>query len=127
MQNILMGSIKKRLSMYQQRTVCRMAVLLDPRFKKNGFQHSSNAEQATTLFESELANFTIKESSIDLLFAPDTSSQNTLFDFMGKRSVNKVGNARVDAILTKSLYLERAIATQDMDPLLWIKVCLKNE
>jgi len=33
----------------------------------------------------------------------------------------------VDAILTKRQYLERAIASQDSDPLLWSKVCLENE
>jgi len=37
---ILMESIKKRLSVYEQRTICRMATLLDPLFKKSGFQHS---------------------------------------------------------------------------------------
>jgi len=120
-------SIKKRLSIYEQRTVCRMATLLDPRFKKNGFQHSSNAEQASTLFENELANFAVKESAIDLPVVTETISQDTLFDFLGEQSANKKTNVRVDAILTKRQYLERAIASQDIDPLLWIKVCIKNE
>jgi len=127
MQSILLDSIKKRLSIYEQRTVCRMATLLDPRFKKNGFQHSSNAEQASTLFENELANFAVKESAIDLPVVTETISQDTLFDFLGEQSANKKTNVRVDAILTKRQYLERAIASQDIDPLLWIKVCIKNE
>ncbi|XP_053968686.1 E3 SUMO-protein ligase ZBED1-like [Anastrepha ludens] len=37
MTKILMESIKKRLSIYEQRTVCMMATLLDPRFKKMDF------------------------------------------------------------------------------------------
>jgi len=88
---------------------------------------NSNAEQASTLFENELANFAVKESAIDLPVVTETISQDTLFDFLGEQSANKKTNVRVDAILTKRQYLERAIASQDIDPLLWIKVCIKNE
>ncbi|XP_053967993.1 uncharacterized protein LOC128869472 [Anastrepha ludens] len=84
MTKILMESIKKRLSIYEQRTVCMMATLLDPRFKKNGFQHSSNAELGATFFENELAKYPVKESLINLPVAPDTSSQDSLFDFLGE-------------------------------------------
>ncbi|XP_062124607.1 E3 SUMO-protein ligase ZBED1-like [Drosophila sulfurigaster albostrigata] len=119
---ILMESIKQRLSVYEQRTVCRMATLLDPRFKKSGFQHSSNAEQAATCFENELANFPVKETASNQPVAPDSSLQDTLFDFLGERSMNNSVNSRVDAILTKRQYLERAIVGQDIDPLLWMKV-----
>jgi len=102
---ILMESIKKRLSVYEQRTICRMATLLDPLFKKSGFQHSSNAEQAAKFFENELANCPVKETASNQPVASDS-------------------NSRVDAILTKRQYLERAIVGQDIDPLLWMKLCL---
>lgn len=46
-QIILLESMHKRLSTYEQRTVTRMATILDPRFKKNGFRLNTNAEQAS--------------------------------------------------------------------------------
>lgn len=122
MQNSLLESIKKRLSIYELRSVTRMATILDPRFKKNGFQYNSNAEQASAMFENELVDLSVKENPVSLNPATETKTQDTLFDFLDDRPISKYANARSDAIIIKRQYLERAIAAQDMDPLLWIKV-----
>ncbi|XP_041449950.1 zinc finger BED domain-containing protein 4-like [Drosophila obscura] len=122
MQNTLLESIKKRLSIYEQRSLTRMATILDPRFKKNGFQHYSNAEQASTAFENELLNLTVKENPVNLSPATETKTQDTFFDFLDERPTSKQTNARTDAIIIKRQYLERDIAAQEMDPLLWIMV-----
>ena len=43
-----------------------MATILDPRFKKNGLECNSNAEQASAIFENELVNMSVKENPVNL-------------------------------------------------------------
>ena len=44
----LLERVKKRLFSYEERTATRLATLLDPRFKKEGFQFAFNANKIRT-------------------------------------------------------------------------------
>ncbi|XP_053967593.1 zinc finger BED domain-containing protein 4-like [Anastrepha ludens] len=114
MKDVMLESIKKRLSIYELRTVTRMATILDPRFKKDGFQSNANAEQMN------LGNLTYVEDPVSL--EASTTTTDPIFDFLNQRCATKKSNVRSDAIIIKRQYLERDIAPQEMDHLLWIKV-----
>ncbi|XP_034490592.1 uncharacterized protein LOC117794182 [Drosophila innubila] len=125
MKDAMLESIKKRLSIYEPHTVTRIATILDPRFKKDGFQLNANAEQAASFLENDLVNL----GNLDQFEDPDnlsveasTTTKDPLFDFLNQRCATKKRNVRSDAIIIKRQYLERDIAIQEMDPLLWIKV-----
>ncbi|XP_053966175.1 E3 SUMO-protein ligase ZBED1-like [Anastrepha ludens] len=126
MKNILLESISKRLSTYEERIVTRIATIIDPRFKRDGFQQIVNAEEAEKLLENELVNCTSEEIPINADLDLSTKTQDSFLDFLDHRANDKRGNARSNAIIVKRQYLERALAPQDMDPLLWIKVKLNN-
>jgi len=126
MQIILLESMHKRLSTYEQRTVTRMATILDPRFKKNGFRLNTNAEQASVALENELVNLSLIEIPTTLDLPTENTAQDPLFEFLNERPVNKHGNARSDGIVIKRHYLERAVVGQELDPLLWNQVSINN-
>ena len=90
-----------------------MATILDPRFKKDGFQQSSNADQEEIGFENKLVDLHNKENPNILNMELDSNPQDpdSFFDFMDQRAQR---NGRADAILSKRKYLERAIAPQEM-------------
>nr|XP_043069341.1 E3 SUMO-protein ligase ZBED1-like [Drosophila bipectinata] len=54
--NFLSERYNDRFGHYETRTVPRMATLIDPRFKKQGFQRTNNADQAYRALEDELHN-----------------------------------------------------------------------
>ena len=93
-----------------------MATILDPRFKKDGFQQSSNADQEEIGFENKLVDLHNKENPNILNMELDSNPQDpdSFFDFMDQRAIFKQRNGRADAILSKRKYLERAIAPQEM-------------
>jgi len=102
-----------------------MATILDPRFKKEGFECNTNAEQAAIFFENDLVNLgnlADNENPGDSNAEATTADKDPLFDYLDQRSTHKKRNVRSDAIIIKRQYLERDIAPQEMDPLLWIKV-----
>ena len=96
-----------------------MATILDPRFKKDGFQQNSNADQAEIWFENELVNLSNKETPINLKMKLDTNPQssNSFLDFMDQRAIFKQRKAQSNAIVIKRQYLERAKDPQEMDSL----------
>jgi len=109
----LLESIKKRLSIYEERTLPRMATILDPRFKKEGFECNTNAEQAAIFFENDLANLgnlAGNENPGDSNAEATTADKDPLFDYLDQRSTHKKRNVRSDAIIIKRQYLERDIA-----------------
>ncbi|XP_046868716.1 E3 SUMO-protein ligase ZBED1-like isoform X1 [Drosophila willistoni] len=121
MVTVLLDSIVKRLSPYEKKTATRMATILDPRFKKIGFQHMSNAEQAAHCFENELTASMNKDSSNDTNVEPISTNKDPLFDYIGNKARSMARNTRSDAIIAKRQYLERPLSQQDVDPLLWMK------
>ncbi|CAH1106561.1 unnamed protein product [Psylliodes chrysocephalus] len=50
----LLESVKTRLFLYETRSVTRLATILDPRFKKEGFRSSDNANEASSLLGQEM-------------------------------------------------------------------------
>ena len=50
----LLTSIKKRLFPYETRSIPRIATIIDPRFKKEGFHVNENANQAALFLEKEM-------------------------------------------------------------------------
>jgi len=50
----LLESIKTRLFPYETRSVPKLATILDPRFKKDGFRTPSNADEAIRQLENEM-------------------------------------------------------------------------
>ncbi|XP_046868625.1 uncharacterized protein LOC124461087 isoform X2 [Drosophila willistoni] len=121
MVTVLLDSIVKRLSPYEKKSATRMATILDPRFKKIGFQHMSNAEQAAHCFENELTALMNKDSSNDTNVEPISTNKDPLFDYIGNKARSMARNTRSDAIIAKRQYLERPLSQQDVDPLLWMK------
>lgn len=122
MKNTLLMSITKRLSTYEQRTVTRMATILDPRFKKDGFQLTSNAEKAEIFLQHELLNLTNRENPINLNLESYKKPQNPLFDFLYERIIRKQENKQSDTLIIMRQYLETPLVSQKTDPFLWIKV-----
>lgn len=130
MKNTILKSITKRLSTYEQRTVTRVATILDPRFKKDGFQLNTNAEKAAIFLQHELMNLTNREPSINLDLESNTKTQDSLLDFLYQPVIRKQKNEKFDASFIKRQYLETPLAPLKMDPFLWMKVnicyqCLK--
>ncbi|XP_054744288.1 E3 SUMO-protein ligase ZBED1-like [Anastrepha obliqua] len=64
----LQSNVKKRLFSYENRSAPRLGTLLDPRFKKAGFQNPSNAQQAMLMLEGEVHNI-IQDINKEHLFA----------------------------------------------------------
>lgn len=129
----LIESIKKRLFPYETRTVAKLATILDPRFKKDGFRTAENATSAATLLEQEMFSITRKISQ-EQSAAENTSvgearcspeNTSSLFGFLNERLKQKAKSITADVILTKRQYLERSNSNEDVDPLLFWKVSLK--
>ena len=66
--NLIQTRLPERFSSYEARTASRIATILDPRFKKDGFNSPSNAEQA---LEEEVYTYLSKPSPA----VPPTSSE----------------------------------------------------
>jgi len=121
-------SVKTRIFYYEERTLPRLATILDPRLKKEAFRSSDKAKCAVSLLQSEMS---LQESL--LLQNPEDShdttestinSSKSLFDFLETRIAEKSKNRTVTANLIIYLkeYMERPNANSDMVPLIFWNV-----
>ena len=124
-----------------------MATILDPRFKKEGFRLDFNAKEGDMQLEREMsvlaATHSLSSPSATVTSTcsssvtvtedqqtnpPHTDAQNQscttrpLFGFLHQKLSSKVRSSRVDAIIVKRQYLERANLDEHADPLLFWKV-----
>ncbi|XP_075162786.1 E3 SUMO-protein ligase ZBED1-like [Haematobia irritans] len=129
---LLIGKIRKRLCLYEERTAPRFGTLLDPRFKKEGFRVVSNADQATKGLENEIAGIHNVNKEYATTVIQPTSNKNPsstnqpLFKFLATKVSSKVRTCRMDAILDMRQYLEKDIAGIYMNPLEYWK-CIGDE
>lgn len=100
----LVDNIITRLSKYEERSLPRVATLIDPRFKKQGFRSPFNAGYAEKLLENELA--AIKSSPDSVLHAaeppPAPQKKQSLFQFVQQNIEELPKTRRADAILDHS-------------------------
>lgn len=120
----LIESVKQRLFPYETRTIPRIATILDPRFKKEGFRSTENANQAAIFMEQEM-NSMMKSIPIqEKTGREETAAKKSLFSFIDQKIDEKVKSAQADVIIRKRQYLERGKSPQETDPLLVWKVIL---
>lgn len=94
----LKDSVQKRLFLYEKRSVTKIATIIDPRFKKEGFCSLENVNQASVLLEQEMCQ---------ILQAKEVERRN-----------NENENL-ADAIIIK-----RPNSNEETDPLLFWKVSI---
>ncbi|XP_030760535.1 zinc finger BED domain-containing protein 1-like [Sitophilus oryzae] len=126
----LIESVKTRLFPYETRTIAKISTLLDPRFKKEDFRNTENAESAAFLLEKEmsiiptasvLTNNSV-ESNGEPLPSSNIENEKSLFSFLQERISKKSKSVTKDIIITKRQYLERPNLDQNADPLLFWKM-----
>lgn len=129
--NMLIESVKKRLFPYEARSVTKLATLLDPRFKKEGFRSPDNACAGVALLEQDMYGILRRrqetEKTTEVQVQNHTSAseeKGSLFDFLEERNESKTKSLTADVIITKRQYLERANSGHDADPLLFWKVAI---
>jgi len=59
----LILSIKDRLFLYETRSIPRLATVINPRFKKEGFRSINNAEETIKFLESEMNTFSSRSAT----------------------------------------------------------------
>ncbi|XP_041451349.1 zinc finger BED domain-containing protein 4-like [Drosophila obscura] len=120
--SFLTTKLKSRLSPYETRTVTRMATILDPRFKKEGFHNPANADQAVIALENHLASF-INVQNLCTTEEPPTNTKNTdLYSFVAEKVQQKPKNNRANAIIELRQFFEQRNASQGIDPLEYWKI-----
>ncbi|XP_036322308.1 zinc finger BED domain-containing protein 4-like [Rhagoletis pomonella] len=118
-ENLIEG-LRKRMFQYETRTAPRLGSLLDPRFKREGFISSSNAEQATIRLDNEVMSLLENEPPSSTNNAPPKSV--SLFAFIEKKNAEKIKSKKADAIILRRQYLERENTAEDSNPLDFWKV-----
>ena len=58
----LLESTKRRLFIYETKIMPKLVILIDPRFMKEGFYSTSNAEEAAKFLENEMHLFALKNT-----------------------------------------------------------------
>ncbi|CAG9826077.1 unnamed protein product [Diabrotica balteata] len=126
----VIDSVRRRLFNFETRSIPKITALLDPRFKKDGFRTTENANQAANLLEEEMAAIisgnrkNTQEENVpnNSSSSTVTSSSSVIFNFLDKKNKDKATNVKADAIIQKRQYLERPNLSGDTDPLLFWKV-----
>lgn len=115
----------KKLFLYELRSVTRIAAILDPRFKKEGFRNPKNSKKASLLLEQEMN--ILRETTATQLQSTETSpltspSWKSLCSFLEQRIGKKNKNITTDVIILKRQFLEKEKASEKSDPLAVWKV-----
>ncbi|XP_036344463.1 zinc finger BED domain-containing protein 1-like, partial [Rhagoletis pomonella] len=111
----LSSRLNDRFAHYETRTVPRITTLIDPRFKKDGFKSSSNADQAVKALEQEI--YTALPSTSREQPTPPEPSQKPHFSFLQNKIKAKVKSSRADAIIILRQHLENINEPEECDPL----------
>jgi len=92
--NYILQQINTRLFPYEHRTVCKVATILDPRFKKEGFRSIVSADSAVEILQNEISTLSANlNPCFDSENDPPTyeSQEKTpFFSFMKSKLKNKV-------------------------------------
>lgn len=121
---MLSSRLGDRFAHYESRTVPRIATLIDPRFKKDGFKSVSNADQAVKALEQEM--YTVLSRTPREQPIPPESSQKPNFSFLQNKIKSKIKSSRADAIIILRQHLENINEPEECDPLSFWKVNLIN-
>ncbi|XP_072386859.1 E3 SUMO-protein ligase ZBED1-like [Diabrotica undecimpunctata] len=123
----LQHSVQNRLFNYEKRSITRIATIIDPCFKKEGFYSLENANQANVFLEQEICQI-LQEKKVKRKNTPngdgetESAPKKSLFSFIGQKNQAKVKSNLADAIIVKKEYLKTPNANEDTDPLLFWKV-----
>lgn len=127
----LENAVEKILFPYENRTIPRLAALLDPRMKKEGFRSTENADLVVSLLRSEMYHHTdtiIQNNNVDHedKTIESVSTSISLFSFMTERIEEKKWSqtVTVQSIITLRQYLECPYSNCDTDPLMYCTVTI---
>ncbi|KAH8289491.1 hypothetical protein KR054_006101, partial [Drosophila jambulina] len=125
--NYILQQINTRLFPYEHRTVSKIATILDPRFKKEGFRSSFSADSAVENLQNEICshptNLNVYSDSENDPPTHESKEKSHFFAFMKNKLEKKIKTPKSDAIIVLRQYLERPHATPDISPLDYWKVC----
>lgn len=117
------ANIGDRLYSYETRTLTALATMLDPRWKKRGFQSSNNADIAQVWLQRAVAFLLPQENrpstsnQEDLLQQCEGNKNEKILDFLHriKKEVNVPRTETVDATMIIRRYLEEGILSNEND------------
>lgn len=109
------------LSHYENRNHPQLGTLLDPRFKKKGFQNSENLESTIKHLQMLVTNTLkkVRTDSDEKIVKPETLKRDIL-DFLNENKedeMNPKDSVTADAIILVETYLKSALAPRDSNPL----------
>ncbi|KAM8702240.1 hypothetical protein ACLKA7_005103 [Drosophila subpalustris] len=91
----------------------------DARFKKYGFLHTFNADEAAKALEDELSDCLSLKTSQKPPTPPEP--KRTRFEFLKFKTAAKPASNRADSIIMLNQYLTKPNAEEDVDPLIYWK------
>jgi len=118
--DLVQKRLVERLDSFETRTIPRIATLVDPRFKKDGFLRSSNADQAAKALELELLS--LKSTTPRRPPTPESTSNEASSKFSFLQNKPKVKSTRADAIIATRQYMEKENIPDTCDPLKYWEV-----
>ncbi|XP_062134595.1 zinc finger BED domain-containing protein 4-like [Drosophila sulfurigaster albostrigata] len=112
---LLMSQVSHRLFPYEKHTAARIATLLDPRFKKEGFRNNYAAEQAVLALENQVATtlHTCKQYSDEKAH----DQRHTMYSFMKEKHTKEIESSKMDAVVPIQQYFEAEHAQENLCPL----------
>ncbi|XP_034472828.1 zinc finger BED domain-containing protein 4-like isoform X2 [Drosophila innubila] len=123
--DLVQKRLVERLDSFETRTIPRIATLVDPRFKKDGFLRSSNADQAAKALELELLS--LKSTTPRRPPTPESTSNEASSKFSFLQNKPKVKSTRADAIIATRQYMEKENIPDTCDPLKYWEMTADNE
>lgn len=118
--NMIAKRLPERFGQYEKRTIPRISTLIDARFKKYGFLHTFNADEAAKALEDELSDCLSLKTSQKPPTPPEP--KRTRFEFLKFKIAAKPTSNRADSIIMLNQYLTKPNAEEDVDPLIYWKV-----
>ena len=120
---------QERLNIYEQRSIARVATILDARFKKIGFQSDSNFDEGKKLLKEALKKeFDLNPSAVNVL--PTSSPEpeievpdpNNIFGFVREERVaNTITSSTAQATIIIDNYLKEPVIDFKTDPLEYLR------
>lgn len=111
--------IKERLSLYEERSLTRIATFLDSRFRRLGFQNKANfnvaREDVENLVNERLRKTRADFSANDQLVHQEFSINNSIFDFLGELDTPDVETSASGIIITGDYLKSPKLSTKASD------------